>query len=411
MLPVAVTLIVVAAQAAHSYAYSKPEWSAFNQINAVRSAYMDYPHDSYQDNPELYELAGWDEPLSTVVDMWYFMDERVTADAFRTIVEGSTTEAASPIQFIRDNYESRKVIFADNLFETYVAILLALGISVGIFSKPQSGLRPLALSVVGFGVCATLYVAMQGRLIFRGVYCALLPPLAVLWFLLLTDASTSPSQVFRKPRGFYGALLVVVGAVFVSVCAVVHTGVFYDALGLLAVLPVATALALVLTESRDVLMHASAVFLSLALAFGLFIGETRHAIEISDEAQILHIKQLGRAVEYATENPGLLLIYPSSMGSTDPFQEYPSNAISWGGWTYYAPWKQEVFARAGYPDGLSGEAFFEDNVFFVCPSTRYLKGIYAYLCSITDDDVSYELVRNFDNGAKLYAFHLGSEEA
>ena len=54
---------------------------------------MDYPHDSFETNPELYETAGWDESVYQLVQHWCFMDDRITADSFRYIADNSYEKA------------------------------------------------------------------------------------------------------------------------------------------------------------------------------------------------------------------------------------------------------------------------------------------------------------------------------
>ena len=71
----------------------------FRAYNSARVAYMDYPHVSYKENPEVYENYGWDENLASLVNSWCFLDERVTAEAFYNIasaesVNGATNEEA-----------------------------------------------------------------------------------------------------------------------------------------------------------------------------------------------------------------------------------------------------------------------------------------------------------------------------
>lgn len=49
----------------------------FEAYNNARSALLDYPHDSYEENPELYEAVDWDEDLYRLAMNWCLMDERV----------------------------------------------------------------------------------------------------------------------------------------------------------------------------------------------------------------------------------------------------------------------------------------------------------------------------------------------
>lgn len=40
----------------------------FRAYNNARVLYMDYPHVSYEENPEVYKAFGWDENLTSLVN-------------------------------------------------------------------------------------------------------------------------------------------------------------------------------------------------------------------------------------------------------------------------------------------------------------------------------------------------------
>ena len=73
----------------NAYGRTAQNPEGFVAYDEARSSYMDYPHDSYQSNPALYEQAGWDETLAALTSNWFYMDERVTTEAFTTISSGS----------------------------------------------------------------------------------------------------------------------------------------------------------------------------------------------------------------------------------------------------------------------------------------------------------------------------------
>ncbi|MCE5188953.1 MAG: hypothetical protein LLF75_07200 [Eubacteriales bacterium] len=64
----------------------------FVAYDEARSSYMDYPVDSYSANPALYQQAGWDGTLAALASSWFYLDERITTDAFSTISSGSAFE-------------------------------------------------------------------------------------------------------------------------------------------------------------------------------------------------------------------------------------------------------------------------------------------------------------------------------
>lgn len=409
LIPVIAAVFILGAQAIHKHAYSTPEWTEFQRINLARSSYMDYPHDSYEDNPDLYERVGWDEALAAVVKMWFFMDERVNAEAFSAISQGSTTKSASHITAIQENYAKRTGIFVDNMLEVYLSLLIALGATVSIFSWKSDNARIFAALLVFCAVCATVYIAMRGRFIFRGVYCALLPSLYCLWFLSLLSTHSIPHPVFLHHHVVVGLCAGVIAACIALVYTVSITGVVYDCLGIIALIPFLMIVFAEKTKHYGVYTRLSAMLMASIVVFSLVVGETRRSMEILAEPQLERVRQMDAVVEYADNDPSSVFIYPSFIGSTEVFQDYTNNLLSWGGWGYFAPWKKESLARSGFPDGLTGYVFFDEDVYFVSPSRGCLKRLRKYLSSITEETVSCELVKDFNNGIEIYSFHIGGD--
>ncbi len=68
----------------------------FVRFNSARSSFMDYPVDSYGDNPQIYEDVGWDETTYQLVrNHWCFLDDAVTTENFRYLSGHSKTERRS----------------------------------------------------------------------------------------------------------------------------------------------------------------------------------------------------------------------------------------------------------------------------------------------------------------------------
>lgn len=89
--PVAVAgVAALALLAINAMEYSSPEWQGRRELASEFAAFTDYPRVSYDEDPDLYDSVGWDEDLLALASDWYFMDERISSEALRTINEGNT---------------------------------------------------------------------------------------------------------------------------------------------------------------------------------------------------------------------------------------------------------------------------------------------------------------------------------
>ncbi len=68
-------------------AKSSEEWKEYLSYNKYRVSYWDYPHDSYKDNPELFDSIGWSEEFYNLAQEMYFIDERFNKEALSSFVE------------------------------------------------------------------------------------------------------------------------------------------------------------------------------------------------------------------------------------------------------------------------------------------------------------------------------------
>lgn len=78
---------IVSAFYCNNMAKSSDEWQEYLSYNKYRVSYWDYPHDTYKDNPELFESIGWSEEFYNLAEEMYFIDERFNKDALSSFVE------------------------------------------------------------------------------------------------------------------------------------------------------------------------------------------------------------------------------------------------------------------------------------------------------------------------------------
>ncbi len=144
----------------------------FVAFNSARSQYMDYPHDSYNENPELYEEVGWDEDLYHLVNKWYFLNDNVTTENLSYLAENSehTTASTSVISTIKDLYHDKQCFSIFLLFGMSV-ILAGFSLLTGFDWK---NLLFLLMNNGGAGILI-LYQIFSGRALYRSVIIVLLP--------------------------------------------------------------------------------------------------------------------------------------------------------------------------------------------------------------------------------------------
>ena len=168
------------------------------QYNHARSAYKDFPHDTYMENPELYESVGWDLDLYDLVDHWFFMDDRVTTQSFTYLVENSTRKAStidiSVILACWQHLQESTLVKADEW--VWLICAVAALIAVIIQRKPFL-LLCFTLNIIGSGFLI-LYQLYNGRILYRTAVIVLLPS-AVFDLLLMIKALERTKRKFLFP--------------------------------------------------------------------------------------------------------------------------------------------------------------------------------------------------------------------
>ena len=315
----------------------------FLAFDTARWQLLDYPVDTYAQNPALYESVGWDGPLAGLVRQWYYMDPRVTAEAMDAIVRGSA--AAGP--------RSASAAFeaASGFFKAYpmavlyaaVPLVFTLGaIAIGTAGARKSRARgDAALFSLGFllGTAAlTAYLAVSGRLVLRAFQLFCLPWGAVsaaLLFEALPGAKEGKRALF--PARAAAALLFV----------------------LAAALPAAKA-------GRTVLRYDSSAMLSESRAMLFYVRSHPETVFIRDT--------------HTANDVDALTVYPKG---TEPV-----NLLDWGGTAAFTRAREDQLRLLNETrtSGLlrmdSPETFLLSGVRLISsPGSRDLKAFTDYLAS------------------------------
>ena len=152
----------------------------FLEFDEARGLYMDYPHDSYHENPVMYGSLGWSEALTRLVNYWFYMDERVTADTLRTAFDAS---AARNVPLLRKLSSVPKRLLTEAKAHPIAKYALAAAIvsvaalvALFLMSKQRRVLPFLAGLAYALGTAALLsYLVVMGRMNLRVLLTVLLP--------------------------------------------------------------------------------------------------------------------------------------------------------------------------------------------------------------------------------------------
>ena len=147
----------------------------FVEFNTARAAYIDYPHDYYEENPDLFEKAGWSKELSKIV--WYFADERVTTESFRIIADNSIHHrGSSTVRNWSGHFTTLLGRTQDRCWMLVHVILLAVTITLFLNYKNTPFYYAFYLISVNAGTLILfLFLMTKGRLITRAVFCIAVP--------------------------------------------------------------------------------------------------------------------------------------------------------------------------------------------------------------------------------------------
>ncbi len=326
----------------------------FVSFNSARSQFIDYPHDSYDEDPELYAEIDWDRDIYYLASDWCFIPDNVNTENLSYISEHSNYTATDKIDILKSLYHDARCVAILLLFAA--SIVIALFIVIVRFNKKVFIF--LLLNNIG-AIGLFVYQILTGRAMYRSIIILLLP--AVVINVILSFRQELDGKALRNV--FY---------------------IIAIALGLICVVPMLTA-----TFSRG---HNESV-LSKKIKQN---AVDRYLVEHSENFYVI---QTG-----ATDNidPGRRI-----NGAT--------NNISWGGSTYYSDLYYEELKANGLSE-LTGETFENDNVYLICTANamaefyydspdgtdrfamfyRYLKNNYGAIGFVQEDKIT--------DGAYVYHF-------
>ena len=390
----------------HELAYSSPEWSANRETARQLSRYTDYARTPYEQNREVYDSVGWDEDLVEMAGDWFHMDERVNADALRTINEANEAWLDNLLSDPLGTLLTRLGEFGQPTPLAYTALLLVVGLLA--LSRASRKTDVLVIWMIA-AACVGLfvYLVVRGRLPERAAYSIILPATAALATISARDGASQP---LSRRSVFLGAIV----CVLVMVALGIPTGGMGKLSALLVIVFAATLLLKVTcdVEQRRMKMALAARVLVLAVMLFPGVAAVRQYGWWSESYALMSQQQDNIEVfyDYVDDNDDLFFFYAPDAGLTPQSvwqTRWPKNQTAWGGWRYCYSWFEDVMRDAGF-DGLpTSEDLLDQRVRFVCGSGDTLDLMLSYLSGLYGD-VEAELDTSLGSGVNICRLKLSS---
>lgn len=280
----------------------------FIQYNAARARYKDYGHDSYAENPELYEEAGWSEELYSLVERWYFMDDAVTTENFNYFSENSKVKSSITASSKAALMTALKDTDCQAIICLWIVSIFFVILSVTICFNVRK-LYFICMNNMG-SILLLVYQLLKGRMLYRSLFVVLLPAVVINCILIINHyrMKTKEDRIFKI-----------------------------------------------------------LLFLGLLCCSSLVLDYTFDPIENANKEKIMEKSR--KTEEYVLAHPDNTYIYaPSVYNNISPWSVYTgkglSNMIPWGGSAYHSD-NYNRRLELNSIDDLSGEVVKRDNVYLL----------------------------------------------
>ena len=320
LLPLLLCVVAVGMDRVNTLGIEHFNGPAFMDYDDARSRYMDYAHDSYAKNPGLYASVGWDEDLARLAESRFFMDERITPEAFRAIYEGSSIRTSSLFATLWQGLKLgvRTVRGNGQILYCMIGMLLTLAIAaVGCARTKRLPVFLFCLCFAGGGFLLCYYLCCAGRFPLRTFFMIAYPTQIGMAFACLDLITPQCALSERLTRGQR-----------------------FRNLGLTA-----------------------AVFAGCLLSACLTVS----ALNADDVSKTLRASK--KLISYVRIHPSNLYVRAPLTGyDIDPYTSYTgtdlSNLLEWGGTGMHTLYMRRQLARKDIAD-LSPEIFSWDRVYYV----------------------------------------------
>lgn len=273
----------------------------FIAFNSARSQYMDYPHETYNENPEAFQKVGWDKDTYDLVSNWCFLDEDVNTEAFSYLSEQTETVSESRQSLTADILKSDAcrpilILWAVSFLGIVFVLLCHFDLRTFLFA---------CFNNIGT-LILMLYQILQGRALYRTVIIVLLPAFVINVLFCIKNYRKLYPQIWKWMMVFF--------ALCCCVPILEHT---FD------------------TGYRET-VKASCEKYKIVTEYMLKHPENFYVTEVGVTNNI---------------NPAYI-------------PQGHSNSISWGGSTYYSGEYYRRLEKNGFSE-LTGADFSRDNVYLI----------------------------------------------
>lgn len=148
---------------------------AFDEFNKARVEYGDYPHDSFEENPDLYSKVEWDYNTYIMLNGWCFLDEKVSAESLSYISKNSNLINKNR-EIIVDTIPTSIYLFV--FFTVFICFYL------GIREKCKGELFVASIDFIGTLLLIAILI-YRGRVLYRAVYAIIFPATMILLVLAI----------------------------------------------------------------------------------------------------------------------------------------------------------------------------------------------------------------------------------
>ncbi len=222
---------IVAIQVVSNCMRSSDIWDSYYKYDEARYKMTDYKHDTYSENPELYEEIDWTEELYDLAGTcwWFFMDKRISANAFQTISQTGYNHMCFEwmdvwkkfLQLFEGNpITTSYLIFVINYFLAYVIVVVQMEKS-GVVAIVE---RIYFSCMMGGAWILCIVLCIKGRFIQRAFHAIIIPYLFISYFLLWKNLSYIRGDSKLKNRSLL-TLFLPMAVVLWCVFQIWHTAV------------------------------------------------------------------------------------------------------------------------------------------------------------------------------------------
>ena len=182
------------------------------EFNNARVKFKDYPHSSYNSNPESYNTVGWDKDLYYLVDNWFLMDDKINTENLTYLSESNSISININTIYNRLSSGLRSILKGTNC-RAVISVWLSTALISLLIICICKNLRAFiffCLNNIGT-IILILYQLVMGRVLFRAIFIVLLPSILINIALSLID-----NQLKEKEKKVINSVF----AAVILICAI-----------------------------------------------------------------------------------------------------------------------------------------------------------------------------------------------